>query len=144
VCTAVEAALAESCTGMEKRHRMDRAALDAHAQDLLHRYGNRGLGDQVARIGKDPVRKLGPNDRLVGAMRMCFDQGVQPRHIGLGAAAALHFNPPGDPTAPRVQELMTSRGPEGVFEEVCDLRHDSEIAQLVLEQEDRLRRENWL
>jgi hypothetical protein len=40
-------------------------------------------------VGRDPQRKLGWNDRLVGTLRMALKEGVQPRRYALGAAAAL-------------------------------------------------------
>ena len=43
----------------------------------------------IERVGRDPERKLGWNDRLVGTMRLALDQGVEPRRYAFGAAAAL-------------------------------------------------------
>ena len=47
------------------------------------------LLDTVERVGRDPARKLGWNDRLVGTMRLALDQGIEPRRYAFGAAAAL-------------------------------------------------------
>ncbi len=44
--------------------------LTEHIDDLLHRFKNKALGDTIYRVGKDINRKLGPDDRLVGALRM--------------------------------------------------------------------------
>ncbi len=41
-----------------------------HIDDLLSRFRNRSLGDTVHRVGRDLFRKLGPEDRLVGAIRL--------------------------------------------------------------------------
>jgi mannitol-1-phosphate 5-dehydrogenase len=40
------------------------------SSDLLSRFQNRALGDTIFRVGCDLPRKLGPNDRLVGAIRL--------------------------------------------------------------------------
>jgi mannitol-1-phosphate 5-dehydrogenase len=61
----------------------------AMADDLLERMLNPYLRDTVERVGRDPVRKLGWNDRLIGAMRLMIEQRVAPVRYGLGAAAAL-------------------------------------------------------
>ena len=45
--------------------------------------------DTVARVGRDPARKLGWDDRLAGAMRLAAGEGVEPQGYALGAAAAL-------------------------------------------------------
>ena len=39
--------------------------LQAHVDDLLHRFRNRALGDTIFRVGCDLYRKLGPEDRFV-------------------------------------------------------------------------------
>jgi mannitol-1-phosphate/altronate dehydrogenase len=60
-----------------------------YADDLLIRMVNPYLRDTVQRVGRDPERKLGWDDRLIGTMRMALRQGVEPRRYGFGAAAAL-------------------------------------------------------
>lgn len=65
-----------------------------YADDLLERMTNPYLQDTVERVGRDPHRKLGWDDRLVGTMRVALQQGVAPRRYALGAAAALaHLHP---------------------------------------------------
>ncbi|HUV06282.1 MAG TPA: hypothetical protein VMX75_01055 [Spirochaetia bacterium] len=62
-----------------------------YAQDLIRRIVNPYLNDRVLRICRDPVRKLGYGDRLVGTMREALKQGITPRRLALGAFAALEF-----------------------------------------------------
>ena len=60
-----------------------------YADDLLARMTNPYLLDTVERVGRDPARKLGWDDRLVGTMRLALNQGIEPRRYAFGAAAAL-------------------------------------------------------
>ncbi len=60
-----------------------------YVDDLMDRMTNSYLNDSVARVGRDPQRKLGWDDRLVGAMRLAIQQNLTPRRFALGAAAAL-------------------------------------------------------
>jgi mannitol-1-phosphate 5-dehydrogenase len=60
-----------------------------YAHDLLARMTNPYLRDSVERVGRDPGRKLGWDDRLVGTMRVALGQRVEPRRFAFGAAAAL-------------------------------------------------------
>ncbi|WP_424114299.1 hypothetical protein [Roseiarcus sp.] len=60
-----------------------------YACDLLERMVNPWLNDLVARVIRDPRRKLGWNDRLIGTMRLVLDVGMVPRRFAEGAAAAL-------------------------------------------------------
>jgi mannitol-1-phosphate 5-dehydrogenase len=65
------------------------AGYAAAADDLLARMVNPYLRDTVARVGRDPARKLGWDDRLVGAMRLIRGQGITSRRYALGVVAAL-------------------------------------------------------
>ena len=82
----------------------------ANIEDLLHRFGNRVLGDTILRLGRDPVRKLARSDRLVGAALNALAQGVTPVHLVTGIAAGLHFAHPDDPVAQQVQMQLRNRG----------------------------------
>jgi len=44
--------------------------LTAHINDLTHRFMNKQLGDTVFRVGSDLKRKLGSDDRVVGAIKL--------------------------------------------------------------------------
>lgn len=61
-----------------------------HIQDLLLRFANRSLGDTCARVGADIVRKLAASDRLIGAVRLCREQGITPAYICVGIASAVY------------------------------------------------------
>lgn len=87
--------LGECGVGLVARHRATGDALftaegfQDYAEDLLMRMTNPHLHDLVDRVCRDPVRKLGWGDRLVGAMRLARHAGVEPTHLAPGAAAAL-------------------------------------------------------
>jgi mannitol-1-phosphate 5-dehydrogenase len=61
----------------------------AYAEDLLDRMTRPNLNDQVARVIRDHVRKLGYDDRLYGTMRLALRYGIEPVHLATGAAAAI-------------------------------------------------------
>lgn len=61
----------------------------AYTDDLLGRMVNPNLRDTVQRVGRDPARKLGWDDRLIGTIRLALSQNVEPRRYAFGAAAAL-------------------------------------------------------
>jgi mannitol-1-phosphate 5-dehydrogenase len=56
---------------------------------ILSRMVNPHLLDTVARVGRDPRRKLGWEDRIIGAIRLALANNVQPLRYAFGAAAAL-------------------------------------------------------
>ena len=60
-----------------------------YAEDLLERMLNPFLQDTMERVGRDPERKLGWDDRLAGTIRIALGQGITARRFAVGAAAAL-------------------------------------------------------
>ena len=59
------------------------------ADDLLARMVNPWLADTIERAGRDPRRKLGWDDRLIGLVRMGLVQGVATPRYAMGVAAGL-------------------------------------------------------
>ncbi len=139
--TAVRRAMAETGEALIKKHDLDPAQHQAHIDDLLTRFANVALGDQVSRVGGDPLRKLGPEDRLVGGAKLCLRYGVSPLTLCKGIAAALWFDPPGDPSAPRVQEIVREWGIAGALEKISGLARDSDITREVVKQYPLVREE---
>ena len=133
--------LAETGEALIKKHHFDPAAHQAHIEDLLSRFANVTLGDQVARVGGDPLRKLGPDDRLVGAAKLALEHGAFPRNLCKAIASALWFDLPSDPTASKVQEILRAKGVAGALREISGLREDSEITREVVRQHDSVARE---
>ena len=59
-----------------------------YTDDLMQRMTNCHLRDSIDRVTRDPARKLGWNDRLIGTMRLALLAGIEPVRYALGAAAA--------------------------------------------------------
>jgi mannitol-1-phosphate 5-dehydrogenase len=114
-----------------------------YADDLLVRMMNPHLRDTVERVGRDPARKLGWDDRLVGTLRLALDRGVTPRRFALGTAAALAALEPGvldrgaAAAAAALEQIWDreglGRGPRG-------LRERQRVLALVGDGSKRLRR----
>ncbi len=62
-----------------------------YGNDLLDRMTNPYLKDEVQRICRDPLRKLGYGDRLVGTMREALRQNVVTSTLAKGVIGGLCF-----------------------------------------------------
>lgn len=67
------------------------------AEDLMARMVNPFLRDRVDRLIRDLPRKLGWEDRFIGAIRLCLSQDSAPERLAFGAAAALFLQGDRDP-----------------------------------------------
>ncbi len=86
----VQNAMLDSATALSKRYDVPLSEILLHITDLLGRFRNQALGDTCQRVGGDPARKLGPDDRLIGASLLCLEQGIVPVYTALGAAGAVY------------------------------------------------------
>ncbi|SDX97370.1 mannitol dehydrogenase [Eubacterium barkeri] len=85
----VESAMSESAMAIAQKYDIPFASLKIHSEDLVYRFGNRALKDTIDRVTRDALRKLQPEDRLVGAARNVEAQGIKPVYLSLGIAACL-------------------------------------------------------
>jgi len=127
----VERGLAESCGALARKFAWSLEELLEHAQDFVTRFGNRNLSDTIVRVARDPLRKLGPNERLVGAAQLALSQGIEPEAIVTGIVAALRYDEPADPQAAELQQMLQERGLEAVLREVCQLEPGERLEQMV-------------
>lgn len=122
----------ETGTALVRAFGFDPDEQRAHEDDLLLRFQNRALGDTVARVARDPARKLRDDDRLVGAALLCLAHNVQPVNVCQTVAAALRYKgTPDDPSTGRVQEEVTHGGVRGALSSLAGLPDDSPLAPLV-------------
>ncbi|MEA4945290.1 MAG: hypothetical protein VB080_12740 [Propionicimonas sp.] len=86
----VRSAMVESAVALASTYSVSLVDLLAHVDDLLHRFGNRALGDTVARVGREPLRKLAAHDRLLGALDLAAAYGLPGHHLSLAVAAGAY------------------------------------------------------
>ena len=67
----------------------------SHIDDLLLRFQNKALGDTIYRVGCDLMRKLGSNDRFVGAIKDAIAFAVPYDKILYALVCGCHFNAKG-------------------------------------------------
>jgi mannitol-1-phosphate 5-dehydrogenase len=109
-----EGALDETSRALLARHAgvLDPAEHAEIRRDVRIRFGNPLLGDTVRRVARDPLRKLGAQDRMVGGIRLCLSQGVFPENVCRVCGAALLYDAADDPDAVRLQTLIADKGVE--------------------------------
>lgn len=118
---AMRGAMSESARALEKAFPKDAGDVWRNVDDLVMRYANPALMDPITRVCADPLRKLGPNDRLVGALKLCIQQGVPCPNILRGIAAALRFDPPGDEAAARMRASIKAEGAQAFLRSHCGI-----------------------
>jgi mannitol-1-phosphate 5-dehydrogenase len=110
----------------------DEANQEEHIEDLLSRFCNRALGDTIYRVGRDVQRKLGPEDRVIGALHFDAEHGVEAPVTTLCAAAGMLFRATDESGAmfdkdEAFAREIYPRGVAPVLQEICDLRPEERL-----------------
>jgi mannitol-1-phosphate 5-dehydrogenase len=90
------------------------------------------IQDSVLRVGRDPIRKLGPDDRLIGSARLCLTQGIFPESVAQVCGAALLYDSADDSEAVRLQEMIKGGGVEKVLKDISGVDTDSDFGRRII------------
>ena len=99
---------------------------------IVKRFSNHHLNDLVARVGHDPVRKLGPNLYFAYPMKMAMEYGLPYDRLALAAAAALHCDNPEDPQSVEIRKSVAGLGPAETFSRISGIK-DKNATEAVAE-----------
>lgn len=101
---------------------------------VLERYADPELTDPLARVAREPIRKLAPHDRLLGPVALVRRAlGVVPPYFSLAVAGALLYRGGDDPQALTLQSRLADEGVMAVLASVCGLEPDDPFAVSVAE-----------
>lgn len=84
-------------------------------EKTIERFKNKNIRDDVFRVGRSPIRKLGFNERLVKPTRELFDLGFPVEHMTVAIAAAYLFDHPNDEESVTLQNYMKENGIENAI-----------------------------
>jgi mannitol-1-phosphate 5-dehydrogenase len=123
----------ESGAAVCAKHGYTREEQAAFAAASLRKYQDPKIADPVERQVRDPIRKLGRYDRLIGPAMLALDYGIRPWALALAIAAALKYDHPDDPAAVKLQQMIATDGLDAVLREVCEIEPEGELARLIKE-----------
>jgi mannitol-1-phosphate 5-dehydrogenase len=132
IYTIVKAAMQESGEGLVAKYGFDHDAHFAYIDKIIGRFRNPHLQDDVTRVGREPLRKLSANDRLIKPTMTAVEHGFATPNLVLGIGAALHYNNPEDPQSVQLQQAIAEVGVAKAFEQFSGVSADSELAAQVL------------
>lgn len=106
----VKAAMEESGAVLIRRYGFDPAKHAAYIEKILGRFANPFIRDDVARVGREPLRKLGKGDRLIRPLLGTLEYGLPHQNLVKGIAAALHYRNDADPQAVEMRKILSEVG----------------------------------
>ncbi|EOX3352000.1 mannitol-1-phosphate 5-dehydrogenase [Vibrio cholerae] len=127
----VKQAMQESGEVLIRRYGFDRALHNAYIEKILTRFANPYLVDEVDRVGRQPLRKLGANDRLIKPLLGTIEYGLPNSMLLKGIAAALKYRNDSDPQAIELQQSIEKEGVRSTLARYTGLTADSIEAQQI-------------
>ncbi len=138
VYRAARQALGESGDMLVAKHGFDKNEHDHYIQKILSRFENPYISDEVTRVGRSPLRKLSPDDRLVSPARQALEYGIQPNHLALGIAAALHFDYAEDQEACELAASIREHGIESTITKYTGISQNTPLFRMIMSQVNEL------
>lgn len=108
------------------------------------KYKDPKIIDYVTRIARDPIRKLAPDDRMIGPAKMAISEGLSPEAIATGTAAALFYDHPEDEVAQELKRIRKKDGLHAVLKQICGLEKQDPLTQLILKKVKDLKNQGWI
>ncbi|TQO84282.1 mannitol-1-phosphate 5-dehydrogenase [Vibrio cholerae] len=127
----VKQAMQESGEVLIRCYGFDRALHNAYIEKILTRFANPYLVDEVDRVGRQPLRKLGANDRLIKPLLGTIEYGLPNGMLLKGIAAALKYRNDSDPQAIELQQSIEKEGVRSTLARYTGLTADSIEAQQI-------------
>ncbi len=142
VLALVKGALKESGKVITSKFDFSEAEHAKYIEKILGRFLNPYLSDEVTRVARGPLRKLGENDRLVRPARMYYELvNEEPTHLAKAIAAALLYDFTEDDEAVKLQAMIEAEGYEKTLETVSNLQASDDLTASVLVQVEALKSE---
>ncbi|HET6687729.1 MAG TPA: hypothetical protein VFG82_00080 [Rubrobacter sp.] len=111
--------------------------LREYRRKVLARFSNPHISDDVTRVARSPIRKLGRNERFVSPALRLLDMGHMPLHLASVIGAVLRYDHPEDEEAQKLQEAISVAGERSALALYAGIREDHPLVDLVAERLDR-------
>ncbi|MGH2316176.1 mannitol-1-phosphate 5-dehydrogenase [Planococcus sp. SE5232] len=136
----VRETLKETGAYLVKEYGLDDEEHLTYINKNIERFKNAYLNDGVTRVGRAPIRKLGPEDRLIRPATQAQKAGLSYTNLAKAIAAALAFDYPEDEEAMEIQEMIRKNGPAAVLQTVSGLPENSDITKAAVRHYEALQR----
>lgn len=126
---------------LSRRHGFSDEAMAAYRAALMARFRNPWIIDDVLRVGREPLRKLAPGDRIIAPMNYAAAFGIETPCYHTGVALGLLYDELQDAQSRQLQALIGEAGPAAALEQVCGIEAESPAGRAILREYERLKGE---
>ena len=135
----IRAAMLESASALEKKYGFTHESLVDYMETMMvKRFTTPGVVDPIARVSREPIRKISPNDRIMGPANNCEEYGLDNSYLLKGVACALKFKAEDDPQADELQKFIADNGVEAAIVKYTGVAEGSRMYNVILEEYKKL------
>ena len=110
IMEACRGAIEESGWAIQKEYGFPEEVIQAYRAALTDKCVSPELPDEILRVVREPMRKLGSEERFFGPIGLMLRHGRQPERLLEGVCAALLCRIPGDGQSERIAALLQEQG----------------------------------
>ena len=136
----VKKAMIESGKGLIAKYNFDEEAHYKYIDKIIDRFKNPYLKDDVARVGREPLRKLNENDRLIKPLITARGFNINTDNLLLGVGAALHYDNKEDSQSVQLQSLINEKGIKESLAEISKISGDTDVLDKVEKYYDEVKK----
>lgn len=136
----VKKAMIESGKGLIAKYNFDEEAHYKYINKIIDRFKNPYLKDDVARVGREPLRKLNENDRLIKPLITARGFNINTDNLLLGVGAALHYDNKEDSQSVQLQSLINEKGIKESLAEISKISGDTDVLDKVEKYYDEVKK----
>ena len=136
----VKKAMIESGKGLIAKYNFDEEAHYKYINKIIDRFKNPYLKDDVARGGREPLRKLNENDRLIKPLITARGFNINTDNLLLGVGAALHYDNKEDAQSVQLQSLINEKGIKESLAEISKISGDTDVLDKVEKYYDEVKK----
>ena len=134
----------ETGKALSMKHGISLEEQMAFAKTSLNKLQDYTIVDSIERNARDPQRKLGKDDRLVGSARMVLSCGIRPENLCTAIACAVYYRNPEDSSAVALEKVVKEEGIDAVLEKICGIEPEGELGILIKDQIKKIKEWGWL
>ncbi|WP_404455459.1 mannitol-1-phosphate 5-dehydrogenase [Virgibacillus necropolis] len=131
----IKGALSESGEALIQTYDFNREEHQAYVNKIIQRFMNPHISDEVTRVGRGPIRKLGPQDRLIRPASLYMKVADKPAtYLAKTIAAALEYINEQDEEAVKLQQMIAENGYRKTLQTVSGLDDEAPLIEVVLKE----------
>ncbi|MEI3597914.1 MULTISPECIES: mannitol-1-phosphate 5-dehydrogenase [unclassified Oceanobacillus] len=129
----IKGALHESGEALIRTYDFNREEHQAYIEKIIGRFMNPYISDEITRVARGPIRKLGAKERLIRPASMYMDvTGKEPTYLAKTIVAALKFTNEQDNEAVKLQKIIADQGAQEALKEVSGLEAGHPLLKVIL------------